>query len=63
METKLWQRDEVRFRLEEAAETLKAQSLSVRDMPSGRITAWPDVVHDQAVVMFKEIIAAFGGGQ
>ncbi|MCH8092939.1 MAG: hypothetical protein IIC57_11415, partial [Proteobacteria bacterium] len=49
MEPKLWYRDEVRFRLEEAAETLKAQSLSIRDMPSGRVTAWPDVVHDAIV--------------
>lgn len=49
MEPKLWHRDEVRFRLEEAAETLKAQSLSIRDMPSSRVTAWPDVVHDAIV--------------
>ena len=49
MEAKLWQRDEVRFRLEEAAETLKAQTLSIRDMPSSRVTAWPDVVHDAIV--------------
>ncbi|MEE8124139.1 MAG: DUF6362 family protein [Alphaproteobacteria bacterium] len=55
MDAKLWTAEEVRMRLEEAAETLKALRLSLRDVPSRRVTRWPDVVNDA--------VEAYGYGQ
>ncbi len=40
----LWDKAEVKARLEEAAETLRAMTLSCRDRPARVGSGWPDVV-------------------
>ena len=51
---KLWTLAEIRDRLEEAAKTLVALKLTVRDIPSRQLVRWPDVV--------RSALDAFGNG-
>lgn len=43
-ETKFWTLAEIEARLEEAAKTLVALKLTIRDIPSRQLVRWPEVV-------------------